>query len=405
MFSKTARKEHHNVVVERLRRLMKDNELDALITFKSENLTYVNALPSAFLSQSGVASLAMAIIPKSGDVIGICCDFEKPALEMEGAIEEWHDFPMWIYIDDQYKNKKTNKPKRTEFFELNSAIAVLEDRLKAANLHKARIGVETTFIQVPIWEGIKNALPETTFIDAGAVFTEARAIKTPYEIECLRHAAQVQEEVVFQTMREVQIGMTHAEILSKLKSRSLAAIGIDSIRFMFVSIGPLFAPCLSPYDVKVKNGDLIKYDGALTTREYGADWARTFIAGKPSPDQERANNALVKAHQGALDMMGPGVVPKDIFSKAMQTTRENGLPNFERGHIGHSIGLDKTIEEPPFLSGVSEEPLAPGMVFCVELPYYAHEFGSIMNEDIVVITENGKEFLTTKERRLHPIGE
>ncbi|MCP4129475.1 MAG: M24 family metallopeptidase, partial [bacterium] len=209
---------------------------------------------------------------------------------------------------------------------------------------------------------------------------------------------------VFRTMSEVEVGMSHAEILSRLRSRSLAAKGIDSIRFMFVSIGPLFAPCVTPYNVTVKPGDLIKYDGALVTREYGADAARTFIAGSPSPDQKRVNDALVKAHLAAIDMMGPGVIPKNVFAKAMKTVQENGLPNFERGHVGHSVGLDKTIEESPFLSAFSEEPLVPGNVFCVELPYYAHEFGSIMNEDIVLITEDGKELLTTRERKLHPIG-
>ena len=153
----------------------------------------------------------------------------------------------------------------------------------------------------------------------------------------------------------------------------------------------------------ISTGDLVKYDGALVVRGYGADAAWTFVAGDPSPDQERVNHALLTAHAEALKMMGPGVIPRDVFNKAMETARAEGLPEYVRGHIGHSVGLDQKIEEPPFLSPTSEEPMRLGNVFCVELPYYAHGFGSIQNEDIVLITDEGRELLTTRERRLHPL--
>ena len=104
------------------------------------------------------------------------------------------------------------------------------------------------------------------------------------------------------------------------------------------------------------------------------------------------------------DFERPAVIPRDVFNRAMEIARTEGLPEYARGHIGHSVGLDQTIEEPPFLSPTSEEPMRPGNVFCVELPYYAYGFGSIQNEDIVLITDDGRELLTTRERRLHPLG-
>ena len=127
----------------------------------------------------------------------------------------------------------------------------------------------------------------------------------------------------------------------------LAEKGIDSIRFMYVSVGPLFAPTVSPYDANIQEGDLVKYDGALVVRGYGADAAWTFIAGEPSPDQERVNHALLAGHRAAVEMMGPGVIPKDVFNRAMEVVRTEGLPKYRHGHVGHSVGLDQTIEEPP----------------------------------------------------------
>lgn len=400
------KKRHHETVVERLRSNMDAAGLDALVAVTSENFTYINANASTFLSQTRTVGLAMIVIPAKGDVFGITCDFERPAQEEMGMVEKWYDFPMWIYIDDQFlpPDERPRKNEKTEFFELGSSLSVLTDRLKAAGVDKGRIGLEMGAVQAPIWEAVKAALPDASFQDATQLFYMSRIIKTPYEIEALRRSAEIQEDVVFSVMAEAGPGMSHQQLLSKLQSRALSVPDVDSIRFMFVSIGPKFSPAITPYDVEIKDGDLVRYDGALVVRGYGADAARTFIAGEPSPEQKRVNEALVKAHLAAVSMMGPGVLPRDVFNKAMQTVQENGLPDFLRGHVGHSVGLDHTIEEPPFLSAQNETPLMPGQVFCVELPYYAHNFGSIMNEDLVLITENGTELLTGKDNILHPIG-
>ena len=103
-------------------------------------------------------------------------------------------------------------------------------------------------------------------------------------------------------------------------------------------------------------------------------------------------------------MMGPGVIPRDVFSTAMEVARDSGLPDYVRGHIGHSVGLDHTIEEPPFLSPTSEEPMKPGNVFCVEMPYYAYGVGALQLEDMVVITDTGYEKLTSLSRELVCVG-
>ncbi|MEW6262402.1 MAG: M24 family metallopeptidase [Thermodesulfobacteriota bacterium] len=403
----SSRKAHHEIVVERLRGLMAQAGLDALLTVKNENLTYVNTLGSAFLAQSQMAGLALIVVPRAGDVFGLCCDFERPALASPGMVTRWYDFPMWIYIDDQFlgPDEQAGAKARTEFYELGSSLAVLKESLRAAGLEKGRLGLETLAVQAPVWQALKEALPQADLVDAAALYYQARAVKTAYEIDCLRRAAAAQEEAVFAVMAEARLGQTQAELLAALRSRLLASPEIDAIRFLFVAVGTQFAPCLSPYEVSLKPGDLVKYDGALVRRGYGADAAWTFIAGRPSPDQARVNEALLAAHLAAVGMMGPGVIPRDVFNQAMKVVREKGLPHFVRGHVGHSVGLDQTIEEPPFLSPASVNPMVPGNVFCVELPYYAHNFGSIMNEDIVLITEEGHELLTKRERRLHPLGQ
>ena len=79
--------------------------------------------------------------------------------------------------------------------------------------------------------------------------------------------------------------------------------------------------------------------------------------------------------------------------------RSHGLPNYSRGHFGHSIGMDDQTEEPPFI-GPNDSVLEPGMVMCLELPYYPADVGGFNIEDMILVTESGHEVLTTLPRDL-----
>jgi Xaa-Pro aminopeptidase len=400
------REDHYSVVIDRLRSLMTDANLDAVVAFTNENITYINTLPSSFVNDSNWLGMAMIVVPREGDVVGICSDFERPALGSNGTVPVWLDFHMWVYIDDQFMDRpeKSSAKEATETFKNNLSMAVLAECLKSKGIDRARIGIERKALPVPLWEELQKTFPDAAFSDSSQLFYNARYVKTTYEIDCLRHAAACQEETLSGTMADAEIGMSHGEILGRLRSRAFTHPGIDSIRFMFVTIGPRIAPCAFPYEAKIAAGDLIKYDGALVARGYGADAGRTFVADHPSNDQERIHKILLSGHEEALKLMKPGVALKEVFQRAMQVVQENGLPKYMRGHVGHSVGLDQTVEEPPFLSASSENLVVPGNVFCLELPYYAHGFGSIQFEDIVLITGDGYELLTKSSKMLTPIG-
>ena len=99
----------------------------------------------------------------------------------------------------------------------------------------------------------------------------------------------------------------------------------------------------------------------------------------------------METHETIRSMMKPGIKLADIATTAEQQVRQSGFPNYTRGHFGHSIGLDDFVEEPPFIATNDKSVLVPGMVMCIETPYYSKELGSIQIEDMVLITESGHE--------------
>ena len=66
--------------------------------------------------------------------------------------------------------------------------------------------------------------------------------------------------------------------------------------------------------------------------------------------------------------------------------------------MGHGIGLDGY--EVPALTASSTDVLQPGMVMCIETPYYELGLGGFQVEDTVRVSETGVESFMTLPREL-----
>ena len=93
--------------------------------------------------------------------------------------------------------------------------------------------------------------------------------------------------------------------------------------------------------------------------------------------------------------MRPGTPISAVYRAADERMQALGFPGYSRGHYGHSIGLDTFVEEPPFISATEHSELRPGMLLCLETPYYSASLGSFQIEDMILITETGHENFNT----------
>ena len=91
-----------------------------------------------------------------------------------------------------------------------------------------------------------------------------------------------------------------------------------------------------------------------------------------------------------------------LFDVAVRATRAAGIPHYQRHHVGHGIGLEPY--DPPTIAPGGDTVLEPGMVFCVETPYYEHGWGGVQVEDAVEITAAGARLLTRSSRELAIVG-
>jgi len=146
----------------------------------------------------------------------------------------------------------------------------------------------------------------------------------------------------------------------------------------------------------------VRFDLGCVVKGYRSDISRTAVLGRPTDKQARYYGAALAGEKAAIAAMRPGVPVSQIFETAMRVTREQGIPHYQRLHVGHGIGLEPY--DPPTINAAASMPLEPGMVFCVETPYYEHGWGGVQVEDAIEITATGTRRLTRSSQDLAIVG-
>ncbi len=137
------------------------------------------------------------------------------------------------------------------------------------------------------------------------------------------------------------------------------------------------------------------------TSKYHADMTRTIVKGDPSAEVRRRYDVTRRAYEAALDAVEPDTTGKAVHDAACDVVEAAGYPTLRSdpetdvGFIhstGHGVGLD--VHEGPSISPSGEE-LEVGHVITIEPGIYDPDHGGIRIEDIVVVTEDGYENLTS----------
>jgi Xaa-Pro dipeptidase len=231
------------------------------------------------------------------------------------------------------------------------------------------------------------------------LFRCLRAIKTSEEIKRLEEAARITEQAIYASAQSACLGTTQRQLARVFAQAVLSSNAYLRSDNASVDRGTALGNLNSPRDV-VREGSIIRYDVGVHYAGYASDMARCFVFQKANEKQLRIHNALVTGIERELECIRPGIAACEVFEETVKCVRNSGIPDFERHHVGHGIGIAGAGYEPPLLGPQSITVLEAGMVLCVETPYVELGFGCLHPEDMLLVTADGYRLLTHTERNL-----
>jgi Xaa-Pro aminopeptidase len=262
-------------------------------------------------------------------------------------------------------------------------------------------------------------------VDPGAILDEMRLRKDPHELELLREAAKITAEGFRAAAAAIRPDAGEWEIEAAIEGAFRRA-GAEGTGFATIVGSGANATVLhyTDNDRAMRAGELVLIDAGARYRMYNGDISRTFpVSGRFTPAQRDLYDAVLAAHDRAIDAVRPGATTADVHMAATRTLVEalvsfgilegevDGLIErkahrpFYPHQTSHWLGLDVHDVGDYAIDG-EPRPLEPGMVLTVEpglyIPADAERVppelrgAGIRIEDDVAVTDDGHEILTAE---------
>lgn len=265
---------------------------------------------------------------------------------------------------------------------------------------KARtVAFESDFVTHDAFLRLKKQLPSVKLKPMPGVSSKARQLKDPFEVDRITDSVRVLDMGFEEAVRVVRAGTAEKEAASLIEFAFREA-GADGLAFdTIVASGPRAAlPHAKASDRKIRKGELVVVDMGVLLDGYNSDATRTLCVGRPTAEQKKVYRTVLDAQRRAIDRVAPGVKAADVDAAARKTIEKAGYGKYFGHATGHGVGLD--VHEGPSVGPLSKERLAPGMVITVEPGIYIPGWGGVRIEDMLLVTKDGFEVLTTTSKEL-----
>ena len=288
-----------------------------------------------------------------------------------------------------------------------------------------QVGVEMDVVPVSTFEQLRKLFPDAEFVDCSTGLRKARSVKTAYEIDQIRIAAEMLDRAFLDIPQQLREGMGEYELAARIEyvMRMAGHQGLIRLRrfnfelhFGYVSFGgstayphnfdgPVGARGLYPA-VPAMGGwkRLVRHEPVMVdvcggAGGYIADGSRTYSIGPLSEKMRDAHAFILDLNSWIETQLRPGAIPSAIYQEATDRAKAASFGPFFMGtgenqvsFVAHGVGLE--LDEIPVIAPKSDAPLESGVVLAVEPKIFFPEVGGVGVENTYVVTEAGGHRLT-----------
>lgn len=367
--------------LERVRALMAERDLDALVVRAPDNVLYLTNF-------WGMKGYDACVFPREGEPVLITIE----ASAEDAAHSAWTKDVRLIrgYADDDPRPV----PART----LDAALAASKDYGRVGleltmgtQASDRMVGEPTTFTR-----GWFDAWPDAG--DAMGVLNPARAIKTAQEVERLRLANEICAAGMEHVRGAIEVGMKESEVAAiwqgfvhgqgtGWESKVDLAFG-----FSLIWAGRGIKTFTATGDLPVVEGEPTLFEIWVCADGYWADHTKLLCIGELRDDYRALEEGLLAVYNSAIDYCEPGAELAGLDVLVRNGLEELGYPGQPTHPICHGVGA--RAHEPPYAHRAGGGTVEAGMVLAIEPGCYWEGGGGLRVEDNFLITETGAERLS-----------
>ncbi|TML53559.1 MAG: aminopeptidase P family protein [Actinobacteria bacterium] len=357
--------------LDRVRELMAEAELDALVVRAPDNVLYLTNF-------WGMKGYDACVFPRDGEPVLITIE----ASEEDAARMAWTED---VRLIRGYDPEDPRPPlARTLDVGLELSLGTqASDRM---------VGEPTTFTAA--WF---DAFREAA--DATPLLARARSLKTEQELERLRLANELAaaamahvRELLRPGMREAQVaalwqGFVHGEGTGYHGQVELA------LPFSLIWAGRGIKTFTATGDLPVVEGEPVLFEIWVCADGYWADHTKNLVVGELKPEYAELETALMDVYEDALDWIRPGAPMAELDRRVREQLHEAGYAGQPTHPICHGVGA--RAHEPPYPHQAGGGEFEERMVLAVEPGVYWPGGGGLRVEDNFLVTSDGVEKLSS----------
>jgi len=272
---------------------------------------------------------------------------------------------------------------------------------------RATIGYEGNayFFTARILQVLTRALPQARFEDVDLLVNWVRTVKSDREIEVMRQAARIVENVMRVAIDAVAVGVRQCDAaarISEAQIRGTEEFGGDAPANppSILSAENAATPHASWSDAPFRRDTATCLELSGCRQRYHCAMSRTVYLGKPPDDMRRVAAATAEGMTAALATVKPGALCQDVELAWRQIINRAGFSKPSR--IGYSIGVNYPPNWADHTASLRENDttvMEPNMTFHLMLGMWMEGWGFELSETFRV-TDTGYEVFTDFPRQL-----
>jgi Xaa-Pro aminopeptidase len=367
----------------RIRALMEEEGLDALVVRAPDNVLYL----SNFWGMKGYEAV---VFPREGEPTLVCLE----ASAEDAARTAWTDDVRYLrgYADDD------PRPPLARTIELAAEAArdygTIGLELSLGTQASDRmVGEPTTFTHD--WFHSFGA----DVADATPLMARARALKTEQELERMRFANEIAAAAMEHAREQLRPGMKESQAAA-LWAGYVHGEGTGwkgqvelALAFSLVWAGAGIKTFTATGDLPVREDEPTLFEIWVCADGYWCDHTKNLCPGELRADYAELERQLLAVYERALEHCRPGASLAELDRLVRDGIAEAGYPGQPSHPIAHGVGA--RAHEPPYAHQAGPGTIEEGMVLAIEPGIYWEGGGGLRVEDNFLVTGDGVEKLSS----------